>query len=484
MDKASDRTAFAALDIGTSQVKLGVYCTQISERIVLVNNLSNTLVHGKGGEVATSYAPVREKAFDLFRELGPFLKQHRIRQLFIGICGHVSSLIEADRENGVPPQQPFPIWLDTSSYSSLDEYRGLMDNGRSREIIGTILPAGTNWLLTKLLHRRKGGFTPNAVFLQIGDALFYDLCGAYHTHFSSQISMVNLRRRAYAPELLRHLGIDESFFPSIRDQPLPMQEARKKQFDFPAETFVFPAMADLYTSLYGLRLQDREGFMLANTSEQAGAFYSQQPRQLDRFLSIVFQPGFVNYGSTNTGSNIVHWFVERVLKKKGTPVTLQQLSRQAARIDPADTPIVLPYLQGERAPLWNSALTASMYELRSSHTHLHLFRAVLESIAFARKQCFEEIGTGALELIKMGGGSSKNELWNTIRASALNKRLAIADEKELSLAGLVDHMIEQQGETATKPAINFSTVEPRTEWVEIYEEKYQRFIRYQRLLGG
>lgn len=483
MDKATPSTAFAALDIGTSQVKLGVYCPHLSERIQLIGNLPNTLIHGKTGEVQTAYKPVREKGFLLFRALGQFLTQHRIERLYLGICGHVSSLIEWNKTTNTPPQKPFPIWLDTTSQDCLDEYNVLMGNGKSRNIIGTILPAGTNWLLTKLLHRRKKGFKAGSLFLQVGDALFYDLCGQYHTHFSSQISMVNLKRQEYAPELLDHLGIDTSFLPTIRDAPVPVGEDQKKRFCFPAESFVFPAMADLYTSLYGLRLQHREGFMLANTSEQAGAFYSRQPEQLDHFLRISFPPGFVSYGSTNTGANIVHWFVERVLRKKGTAATLQALSLKAALIHPADTPIILPYLQGERAPLWNSLLTASMHGLRSSHTEVHLFRALLESIAFARRQCFEEIGIRELACIKMGGGSSKNEVWNKIRASVLNKRLAIADEKELSLAGLVDHMIEQEKGKTPKPAIYFSTVEPHAEWIEVYEEKYRQFIQYQKLLN-
>ena len=474
----TENTAFAALDIGTSQVKLGVYCPRLSSRIVLINNLPNPLIQGSSGAVQASYKPIRKKCFQLLKELGSFLQQHKISKLYLGICGHVSSLIEWNKLKGAPPPTPFPTWLDTTSYESLDEYRDLMGQGKSRHIIGTMLPAGTNWLLTKLLHRKKAGFAAGTVFLQVGDALFYELCGQYQTHFSSQISMVNIKKRVYAPELLDHLEIDHSYLPAIQDAPQPILESLKKEAGFPAESFVFPAMADLYTSLYGLRLQDREGFMLANTSEQAGAFYSRQPRELDNFLGISFYPGFVNYGSTNTGGNIVQWFVNQVLNKKGTPATLEQLSSKAAAIGPADTPIILPYLQGERAPLWNSRLTASILELRSAHTEAHLFRAILESIAFARKQCFEGIGISELELIKMGGGSSKNKLWNSIRASTLNKRLCIADEKELTLAGLVDHMIEWKKGDDTKPLINFSSVEPHPDWIGVYEEKYRRFVRY------
>ncbi|MEJ7738010.1 MAG: FGGY-family carbohydrate kinase [Chitinophagaceae bacterium] len=483
MEKSEKNIAFASLDIGTSQVKLGVYCPFFSDKMILINNLPNELIYGMSGEVQAEYKVIREKSFMLFKELGSFLKTNNVEVLYIGICGHVSSLIEWNKMKGIAPEKPFPIWLDTTSCNSLDEYNSIMGNGKSKRIIGTFLPAGTNWLLTKLLHRRESGFSNDSIFLQVSDAIFYELCGNYKTHFSSQISMVNLKKREYAPELLDHLKLDKSFFPSIDYNPWPILEPEKKLFDFPDESFVFPAMADLYTSLYGLRLQDKEGFMLANTSEQAGAFYRKPPKVLDNFLSISFNQGFINYGSTNTGGNIVNWFLTTVLNKKVTPEILNELTCKAATIEPENTPIILPYLQGERAPLWNSKLTASILELRSSHTDVHLFRAILESISFARKQCFEELGINGLDLIKIGGGSSKNTLWNSIRASVLNKSIAVADEKELSMAGIIYYIMEAKESSFSKPAINFSIIEPKPDLTNIYEEKYRKFIKYQKLLS-
>jgi len=483
MVKTEKKIAFATLDIGTSQIKLGVYCPFLSDKIMLINNLQNELIYRNSGEVRAEYGVTREKCFMLFKELSSFLKRNHVETLHIGICGHVSSLLEWNKIKGTPPEKPFPIWLDTTSYNSLDEYNAVMGNGKAKQIIGTFLPAGTNWLFAKLLHRRKSGFSNDSIFLQVGDAIFYELCGNYKTHFSSQISMVNLERREYAKELLDHLQLNKSCLPSIDYDPSPVTEHHKKLFDFPEESFVFPAMADLYTSLYGLRLQDKEGFMLANTSEQAGAFYLNSPKLLDNFLSISFNSGFINYGSTNTGGNVLSWFLTNVLNKKITPEVLNELTDKAAYVLPKDTPVILPYLQGERAPLWNSKLTASMLELQSSHTGVHLFRAILESISFARRQCFEEIGINDLDLIKIGGGSSKSSLWNAIRASVLNKRIAVADEKELSMAGLTDYIIEAKKSLFAKPAVNFSITEPRPDWVNIYDEKYEKFIRYQKLLS-
>jgi sugar (pentulose or hexulose) kinase len=483
MNQTEKRIAFATLDIGTSQIKLGVYCPFLEDKIILIDSLQNELIYGSSGEVRAEYSFIKEKCFKLFKELGTFLKSNDVQVLQIGICGHVSSLLEWNKTTRTSPDQPFPIWLDTTSFSSLEEYDKVMGNGRSKEIIGTFLPSGTNWLFTKLLHRKVTGITNDSIFLQVGDAIFYELCGHYNTHFSSQISMVNLKKREYAQELLDHLQLHPSSLPAIDYNPSPVSDLQKELLNLPLESYVFPAMADLYTSLYGLRLQDREGFMLANTSEQAGAFYLNSPRALDNFLSISFDPGFINYGSTNTGGNVINWYLTNVLKKDVTTKVLYELTVQAADIEPGNTPIILPYLQGERAPLWNSRLTASILELNSSHTEAHLFRAILESVSFARRQCFEEIGIDDLDVIKIAGGSSKNTLWNVIRASVLNKPIAVASEKELAMAGLIYYMMEALRSSFEKPAIHFSRTELNHEWTEVYDEKYARFIQYQKLLS-
>jgi sugar (pentulose or hexulose) kinase len=481
--KNEKKVAFAALDVGTSQVKLGVYCPFLSDAIILIGNLPADLVYGRAGEVRADYRGIRSTSFQLFGELSQFLKKHSVDVLHLGICGHVSSLLEWNKLQGTPRDQSFPIWLDTTCHGSINEYQSVMGDGKSKEIIGTFLPAGTNWLFTKLLHRRQVGFSDDHVFLQVGDALFYELTGNHSTHFSSQISMVDLRERKYAPALMEHLALDQSSLPKISANPLPVSDSATHKFDLPAESFVFPAMADLYTSLYGLKLQDREGFMLANTSEQAGVFSLAKLPALNNFLSIVFGAGFINYGSTSTGGNIVNWLFSNVLNRKISAETFAELTERAATLKPEDTPIILPYLQGERAPLWNSKLTASVLELNSSHTDVHLFRAVLEAIAFARRQCFEQLGFDDIQVIKLGGGSSKNALWNSIRASVINKPIAVADEKELAMAGMINYMMEESKSSYEQPSISFPITEPDPALISAYDERYYKFIHYQNLLS-
>ncbi len=51
------------------------------------------------------------------------------------------------------------------------------------------------------------------------------------------------------------------------------------------------------------------------------------------------------------------------------------------------------------------------------------------------------------------------------------------------MAGLINYMIEANNSSFSKPAINFSIIEPNPGWVSSYDEKYARFIKYQELLS-
>ena len=68
-----------------------------------------------------------------------------------------------------------------------------------------------------------------------------------------------------------------------------------------------------------------------------------------------------------------------------------------------------------------------------------------------------------------------------IRASVLNKRLAVADEKELAMAGIIDYIIGTIGNEFDKPAIEFPITHPNAGLIGIYNEKYERFATYQQL---
>ncbi len=58
--------------------------------------------------------------------------------------------------------------------------------------------------------------------------------------------------------------------------------------------------------------------------------------------------------------------------------------------------VYLPYLMGERTPIWDPAARGAFMGLSSRHTRAHLYRAILEGVAYAFRQ-IAEIAYGEME---------------------------------------------------------------------------------------
>jgi xylulokinase len=95
-------------------------------------------------------------------------------------------------------------------------------------------------------------------------------------------------------------------------------------------------------------------------------------------------------------------------------VSWDVLEAEAAAVPTgADGVIALPYLQGERTPIWDEDASAVFAGLRLAHGRGHLYRALLEGIALGFRACLsiaEEAGVKVDEVIAVEGGGGSATL--------------------------------------------------------------------------
>jgi xylulokinase len=97
----------------------------------------------------------------------------------------------------------------------------------------------------------------------------------------------------------------------------------------------------------------------------------------------------------------------------------------AARIDLA-SPLFLPHLEGERAPLWDAASRGGFAGLASAHGPAEVAAAVMEGVAFSARLALEAVeasGGRRAARLRLGGGGASSAVWARIRADALGRRL-------------------------------------------------------------
>jgi gluconokinase len=140
---------------------------------------------------------------------------------------------------------------------------------------------------------------------------------------------------------------------------------------------------------------------------------------------------------------------------------------------------VLPFLAGERAPLWRDDLCGTIHGLRDTTTAADIARAHLEAVAYRFRAIREALRPLAprATLIGTGAALKNNPLWAQMLADVLGEPLQISAENEGSARGAALWACELLGvreiEKIPLPPIQ-RVFEPDAGRTAIYEKARQR----------
>ncbi len=118
--------------------------------------------------------------------------------------------------------------------------------------------------------------------------------------------------------------------------------------------------------------------------------------------------------------------------------SLDELLDEAATVAPgADGLVFLPYLAGERAPIFDERARAVLFGLTLGHSRRHIARAILEGAAFAVRHVAEPIVAAGATVTEMrlAGGPARSDLWARIKADVTGFSVAIPRVGETAVLG-------------------------------------------------
>jgi xylulokinase len=144
------------------------------------------------------------------------------------------------------------------------------------------------------------------------------------------------------------------------------------------------------------------------------------------------------------GTYTVNWFLERIAVLDALRLGLglrdvDVLETAAARLRPgADGLLLVPYMASSQTPYWDPAARGILFGLAGHHGRQHIFRAILEGIAFEQRLAFEEMEPQLdqpIELLLTTGGGSRSALWRQIVADVTGKTVVACREVETTSLG-------------------------------------------------
>ena len=141
---------------------------------------------------------------------------------------------------------------------------------------------------------------------------------------------------------------------------------------------------------------------------------------------------------------------------------------------------------GERTPIWDEKACGVLFGLTLSHTKAHIYRALMEAVAYSQRHIMESMTDSdlAIEKIVLVGGGARSAIWKQIFADVTGVPiLTPVQEIEAPLgdaflaavgAGAVRDYSEMEGWITMNPAVEPSDENHRKydEYYSIYKELY------------
>ncbi len=156
--------------------------------------------------------------------------------------------------------------------------------------------------------------------------------------------------------------------------------------------------------------------------------YKADPRLI---LSAHVVPGtWILQGGTTGGGGVMRWMerefaqYERSIEGKIGRSSLEQFNDLAGVIPPGSEGLVfLPYMSGERTPIWDPNAKGVFYGLDFAKTKGHMIRAAMEGVAYSIRHNIDvaEAAGCEIDVLRATGGSANSLLWTQIKADITGK---------------------------------------------------------------
>ena len=263
------------------------------------------------------------------------------------------------------------------------------------------------------------------------------LTGVHNVNRSNAMFMgaYDLRKGAFDYDMLDRLGLPPELFPAVTDctQIIGTVTPRAAmQSGLCDGTTVLSGQTDCNAGWLGAGAT-RPGDIQMNlgTCGNFGIILAEAD----------FSPGTINFDytvpgsyitvpTTTTGGILMRYMRDNFshLEKSTEALTgidaYDMLNMEAEKIPPGSGGLVmLPYLMGERTPIWDANARGTIFGLSLRHTKGHLIRAMMESVAYALYHSFETLSLpqGAINYpLVLNEGGAKSVLWRRIITDVFN----------------------------------------------------------------
>lgn len=424
--RQADQTCLLAYDLGTSGVKASIFSADGA--VVGAWTEKYPTRYARGGIAEQNAEDWWDGVCRATRALMEQAPDCRQKIAAIGVSGHMLGCLPVD--GNLRPLHPHLLHSDSRAQAQLAQIQQEIGAEHLYQMSGNILDARSS--ICKILWFRQQQpeiYRKTAKFLQSKDYIAARLTGNLDTTDYSDAchaELMNISTKRYDTEIFQQLQIDLQKLPELHrgcDIVGCVNSQSAKALGLTSGIPVIAGGGDGACGSAGAgNLHSGDAYLNLGTTAWIAAVTEQpvldQQRRLFNIMNLDGQTSSV-YGTMQSAGASVNWVCSLL------GCNLDEMNRLAASVDPGCEGLVyLPYLDGERSPVFDINASGVFAGINQIHRREHFCRAVFEGVGYALRQIADaQREFFPLTCVKAIGGGVKSALWLQILSNITQLRL-------------------------------------------------------------
>jgi xylulokinase len=424
------------IDLGTSSLKAVLFDVELNS--IASSVMSYPSLYPREGWVEQDATVWWSAVIQAMKEI---LEKSRINPADIaGIGIDSQSSVALPLDINGHPLRPGPLWMDRRSDRQCEWIEKVDPHGFWDITANRNDPSNFGPKVLWIKDNEPELYKKTEMFLHANGYLIYKLTGEFSMDISEAAltQLCNARESCWSEEILKALGIDREKLPEIYGCTDIISGVNRQASQITGLTEGTPVVAglvDAAASGVGSGI-NRPGQIYVTAGTVQGAGLSLEKPYFNKLLHTfhyVLHKTWVVMGAVDFSGGILRWFNKLLGNKDYSEITRLANSSKAGH----KFLLFIPYMVGQRSPLWNSNTRGVIFGLDPTTNKQDLIRMIMEGCSYGMRYIFDIFEKSDIHTkrVIMTGGSTRIKMWNQILADIIGKIVDIPKNMDVAPLG-------------------------------------------------